>query len=947
MPDSPRVDESVASSPAESSSRQRQSYRCDVCGARLSRLAHLQRHQKVHATTDIESFTCQLCNKTFTRKDVYQRHKRKVHESSQNHRRPSRQKSCHRCTRYKLRCSREQPCTACQGRGVQCIYDARAAAPTPMDSNSKQQTQQEDGFRWHHGGLTDLSLAATMIESPSIASINLHVDGLNLGATPQYGTTSMSGTGDVDNSVGIDRAFSVDSATTPSLTNKKVPTNQVSLDADKDFNYLQPSDGVEGGFEHRASCYSLMSDQLGLANPDTHQQETSSPAISYEWDILRSSRMDWLGCETETSDAMTASPGRPVDFHQAQHLPSGITGQPTQSLTNLLPTGSLLGAKSTQNAAQATGYLATRKDQESTDTWPHVLDRGGNDSWPFDYTSNKGFRKITLPPLRQVLEQTVGDRPAIESTTLMDLIKVLSCPQIPCFNDSPALEALPAVSFLGEFVKIYFAEFHPVAPVIHKPTWRIEKCQTALLAAMACIGATYSTADGSQEVAALLAEITQRALFWMGQSDSTAFRNPYYICASTFHQIYALGTGNRRLYEIADASRGLLVTSLRGLGILSSDSEQADPITLDLNQVKQMDAAALEAAWLQWRNKEMEKRLAWSIFEFDCTLSTLTSKRGTFRIAELPSRLPCSESLWEAHTAHAWGSILPFARGPPIGVPLYALLRDLMAYQPLPDYVPAWGKRLFAHVIGRMLHDLREIEDASSPANLGLSSLAKAHQETKSTLLKSLTLIQMSLSKPMCTSDLVSMNIGSLSTYLAHLSSEPETMDLVVYICRHAGRDSAAQATRELNVAREQLRSKFSLDPVGARRSAHDAAAIICISRECTINTPCETMRVFMGYAFLLAFIRFFPSQNHTTTDGMAGHAAAQLDGIPWTRTSEAQDRIQTWINAGGSASLHGVGDICDPRNFDAMKQDALNALDRLRVWGIASKFRKTISNFV
>lgn len=92
----------------------------------------------------------------------------------------------------------------------------------------------------------------------------------------------------------------------------------------------------------------------------------------------------------------------------------------------------------------------------------------------------------------------------------------------------------------------------------------------------------------------------------------------------------ALGTGNRRLYEIADASRALLVTSLRGLGVLSSDSEQMGPTTLDSNQIKQMDATTLEATWFQWRYKEMAERLARSIFEFDCTLSTLTSKRGTF-----------------------------------------------------------------------------------------------------------------------------------------------------------------------------------------------------------------------------------------------------------------------------------------------------------------------------
>ncbi|KAI1288688.1 fungal-specific transcription factor domain-containing protein [Xylaria venustula] len=787
------------------------------------------------------------------------------------------------------------PKTVTNPVGRNLVTDVPVAPPAGPHVSS-------DGLRWHQDGLTHLSLAATMIESPGTVLVNLQIDELDLADTPQY----------------------------------------------RHLSYPVPPNDTGQSLEHQPSCDSLLPGQFSLTNMSLNQEETTSPVDFYDWDILRASRMDWLGYETEASDAMTnESPRRPEDLQRAQPMIAAITGPPTQSLTNLLPTGSLACTKSTPHLGQTTDHHSFLKDQDNTETWPHVLDRGGNDSWPFDYASNRGFRKITLPPLRQVLEQTVGDRPAIESTTLMDLIKVLSCPQIPSFNDSPALEALPAVSFLGEFVKVYFAEFHPVAPIIHKPTWRIEKFQTALLAAMACIGATYSKAEGSQEVAALLAEITQTALFWMGQADSTAFRNPSYICASTFHQIYAMGTVNRRLYEIADASRGLLVTSLRGLGVLSSDTEQADPSAFDSNQIRQLDTAALESAWLEWRNKELEKRLAWSIFEFDCTLSTLTSKRGTFRVAELPSRLPCSENLWEAHSAHAWAAMLPFTSSPPTEVPFFTILRGIMMNKRPPDYVPAWGKRLCAHAIGRMLHDLREIEDISSLESLGLPSLATAHQETKKTLLKSLTLVQASLSHPVSTSDLVSMNIGSLGTHLAYLSSEYETMDLVVYIFRHSGRALSSQTTWELNVAKEQLRSKFSRDPVGARRSAHDAAAIICISRECTINTPCETMRVFMGYAFLLAFIRFFPFQNIDIDNSGAALVVAELDGIPWTRSNEARDRIKTWIGVGGVASLQHVGDVCDPRNFEALKQNALDAMDRLRVWGLSSKFRKTINNLV
>lgn len=229
-----------------------------------------------------------------------------------------------------------------------------------------------------------------------------------------------------------------------------------------------------------------------------------------DWNIFRSSRIDWLGCETDLSDRQTLPPDEvPSDSLQPSATLQQEGSDPIPPMDTMIEDPSLvLDLYRTFQTRQSSN------DRDGEETWPGILDRGGNETWPFDYTSNKGFRKIKLPPLRQVLEQTVGDRPAIEKNTLMDLIKVLSAPRIPSLNDGPTLEALPAATFLGRFIKIYFAEFHTVLPIIHLPTFRIEKCPTALLAATACIGATYSTAEGSQEVSALLAEITQRALFW-------------------------------------------------------------------------------------------------------------------------------------------------------------------------------------------------------------------------------------------------------------------------------------------------------------------------------------------------------------------------------------------------------------------------------------------------
>lgn len=242
----------------------------------------------------------------------------------------------------------------------------------------------------------------------------------------------------------------------------------------------------------------------------THQwlDGVSLDLEAFDNSMFRASRMDWLGCETDSSDQQTLPPmsGGETQPLYSEDSPTRADAMAPISIEQIAPAQVTSGQPNTGDGPQ---------EKEDKTTWPGVLDRGGNEMWPFDYTSNKGYRKIRLPPLREILEQTVGHLPAIQTSTVKDLIRVLSAPVIPSLNDSPALEALPAVAFLGQLVKTYFAEFHPALSIIHVPTWRIEKCPSALLAAMACIGATYSTAEGSQEIAALLAEITQRTLFWM------------------------------------------------------------------------------------------------------------------------------------------------------------------------------------------------------------------------------------------------------------------------------------------------------------------------------------------------------------------------------------------------------------------------------------------------
>lgn len=435
-----------------------------------------------------ETFQCHVCRKEFHRKDVYQRHLRAVHDPKHASQRKGWKKSCQRCIRYKLKCSRELPCGSCSRKHVSCTYDASV-------NKSTIQMQETPTQVWHGASPESLSVDENGEQNhppPSADPVT------NWRLEKEYEETSR-GLPDQQNAAGLILS-----------SNSHAGQDESALlynDLDgQGINMMQDENPPDWHFQNPMAPLGQSPGHSPL-DQATHQwlDGVSLDLEAFDNSMFRASRMDWLGCETDFSDQQTLPPmsGGEIQPLYGEGSPNGADNMArTMSIEQLAPAPQ----PNTSDGPQ---------DKEDKTTWPGVLDRGGNELWPFDYASNKGYRKIRLPPLREILEQTVGHLPAIQTSTVKDLIRVLSAPVIPSLNDSPALEALPAVAFLGQLVKTYFAEFHPALPIIHVPTWRIEKCPSSLLAAMACIGATYSTADGSQAIAALLAEITQRTLFWM------------------------------------------------------------------------------------------------------------------------------------------------------------------------------------------------------------------------------------------------------------------------------------------------------------------------------------------------------------------------------------------------------------------------------------------------
>ncbi|KAL6235285.1 hypothetical protein BDW75DRAFT_210019 [Aspergillus navahoensis] len=102
-----------------------------------------------HPDPDSE-FRCGICNKTYSRRDLRDRHRRRCIKTVGKER-LSKRKSCEACAQKKLRCSMTRPaCTRCLQIGIQCQYPLSALLVQALDQqqgSSGQSTPSSEPLR--------------------------------------------------------------------------------------------------------------------------------------------------------------------------------------------------------------------------------------------------------------------------------------------------------------------------------------------------------------------------------------------------------------------------------------------------------------------------------------------------------------------------------------------------------------------------------------------------------------------------------------------------------------------------------------------------------------------------------------------------------------------------------------------------------------------------------
>ncbi|KAL1905108.1 hypothetical protein Sste5344_009158 [Sporothrix stenoceras] len=728
--------------------------------------------------------------------------------------------------------------------------------------------------------------------------------------------------------------------------------------------------------------------------------------------------------------------------------------------------------------------------------------------WPFDDTpDNMAPHRYSLPPLREVLQNTLSQSTnptPPNKSVLANLVALMSDTRMPQTVDgasddtdesssghpqqhkppgnnttTPMAMAINtmdpgmahAANLLKQLVDTYVAKFQPILPLLHVPTWDLASCPPVLVSAMACVGSLLSDDERVAGLTWSISDICMPMIAWLGSSDSANYRDIAYLSALCVHQIYSLGSGNRQLYQNADRTRGILVGGLRGMGCLTTRLSLEDKLEQEQNSSARdsatnsttathpstptlpADPATQHEQWMAWVRREREKRTAWSSFEYDCSLCTLTGRRGAVDLSELPSRLPCAETLWDAPSATAWAALRtrlhPDAQGAPVSLVLKAALsqeeddadEDMVDededenahdndHNESPDeeddsddsiggsgtyvetdrdtprvlmrtssktktarktssskaspQVSFWGKRLCAQVIGRLLWDLKQLETLSSSEYFGMPSLSTAHAANKVRLLRALDHLLVSMDQPATVADLISYNIASLIGHYSHLYTAQDVLDIILYIVRNTVAHGARklQYHKGIQMAKRRLVATLSRDPQEARRLVYHAAQIVAVANDYLVSAPCEILRLFMGYTFLIVFAAYCPNSHRfqTTLPQAAPQAPAQLQpglpfgstlplsspmppsmpppvapstpstaaiqlDIPSHRIASTAD-VDNWIAHGGPAAIGSVPNLFVEGGALAISRDAQAMLQRLKCWGLAEKFTKILQSF-
>lgn len=254
--------------------------------------------------------------------------------------------------------------------------------------------------------------------------------------------------------------------------------------------------------------------------------------------------------------------------------------------------------------------------------------------WPTDWTPTKQdgiveFPDITTVPTNIVETESFGHVEAIGEAAYREIERCLwrTGSQSGLYQ-SFKNPALVSIEIFDCFIQLYFEYFHPVFPMLHRPSFTSEAAPWQLSLALAAVGCQYSKIPTAKYYAHALQELLRRALTeTVGQShckhtrgglvhahtasqvelDITKSRTVWFVQARVLNYVGMSFSGHPRLIELADMSRSNTITLCRRIGAF----RPSEPSPFEISSA---NSTRDRLCWKEWIQDESCNRLGFCSF---------------------------------------------------------------------------------------------------------------------------------------------------------------------------------------------------------------------------------------------------------------------------------------------------------------------------------------------
>ncbi|KAJ4053235.1 hypothetical protein NW753_007410 [Fusarium oxysporum] len=193
------------------------------------------------------------------------------------------------------------------------------------------------------------------------------------------------------------------------------------------------------------------------------------------------------------------------------------------------------------------------------------------------------------------------------------------------------------------YMQVYFEDYHPVFPLLHKATFSPTKDDWLLSLAVSSIGCLFSKTLQSREVYPIMQEFLRRAIRIQLERSQTSAPSICIAQASILNQVGMMYGGDLRFAECAHETMAQLATQCRKIASFSANLAKSS-----------LAEHAVSQDWQAWIRAQLEIRLFYCAWLIDSQQVGFFAFSSTIPIDFLQFPMPVNERAWGISTTETW-----------------------------------------------------------------------------------------------------------------------------------------------------------------------------------------------------------------------------------------------------------------------------------------------------